>query len=40
MLLERDNDKLLLKGKGEAKLYQHQNNVITIQEGDVSYLMR
>jgi dipeptidase E len=40
MLLERNNDKLMLMGNGEAKLYQHQNNVVSIQQGDISFTMR
>jgi dipeptidase E len=40
MLLERNNDKLMLMGNGEAKLYQYQNNVESIQQGDISFLMR
>jgi dipeptidase E len=40
MLLERNNDKLMLMGNGEAKLYQYQNNIESIQQGDISFLMR
>jgi dipeptidase E len=40
MLIERNNDTLMLMGNGEAKLYQYQKNVVSIQQGDISFVMR
>ncbi|MCZ8353417.1 MAG: dipeptidase PepE [Cyclobacteriaceae bacterium] len=40
MLLERETNKLLLKGKGEAKWFRHGQSTQSLMEGDVSFLLQ